>query len=133
LPKKHHKNIENRTKPVTNTLGPLLLCSSASVTEVQWESALDVARRAGVPEKLMPAYRSLPAMGLVGAVVISEILPKVSMFDRLHRWKFPHHVGYVLSKRAPLPFRSMPGDQALFHVDLTEAEEAALVAAGIVP
>jgi hypothetical protein len=53
------------------------------------------------------------------------------MFDAMYRWKFPTHVGYVLNKRAKLPFREMAGGQGVFHVDLTKDEERVIRASGM--
>ena len=131
LPDEHHKNIENRQRKVLSTTGPLLIHVSRASSEQWHDSALKVAREAGVPEELLPPYRGRDLGGIVGCVLISDVLPKRSLADLAYRWKFLEHVGYVLSKRAKLPFRAVSAGQGVFHVDLTSAEREAIVASGI--
>lgn len=130
LPDEHWKNIENRVRSVMSEPGPLLIHAALKQSNTVHEAALTIARKVGVPEKLMPNFEQ-PAMSLVGAVYVSEILPKDSLLDRLHRWKFPGHVGYVLSARTKLPPREVRGGQGLFHVDLTPEEVACCRAANL--
>lgn len=131
LPKQHWKNVENRQRAVMSTLGPLLIHTSARATHDRHAAALTVARKAGVPEELLPAWDSQPLGGIVGCVLVSQVLPKSSLLDHSYRWKFPEHVGYVLSKRVALPLREVSGGQGVFHVDLTSEEEALVRRAGI--
>lgn len=131
LPREHWKTVENRTRCVTSYTGPLLIHASQKCTLEQHEAALDVARKAGVPPELLPEYGSQDRGGIVGCVFVESILPKSSLFDGQHRWKFPNHFGYVLSKRVKLPFRMMRAGQGIFHVDLTQEEERLIREAGI--
>lgn len=132
LPDEHRKDIENRKRPVMNTLGPLLIHVTKTCNDAQYEASLKVARAAGVPEELLPDRDSRPRMGTVGAVIIDQVLPRVGILDSYYRWKFPAHVAYVIGKRVKLPFRSMPGAQSVFQVDLTTEEVAILKGAGII-
>ncbi len=131
LPDEHRKDIENRQRKVLSTPGPLLIQVTQRLTKDQHEAALTVARRAAVPEALLPPYQGRDLGGIVGCVLISEVLPRRSLADLVYRWKFEEHVGYVLAKRVKLPFRAVSAGQGVFHVDLTSAEREAIVAAGI--
>lgn len=123
LPDVHRKDIENRQRSVLSTLGPLLIHVAARATHERHAAALTVARKAGVPEALLPSSEDRVLGGIVGCVLVSMVLPQSSLLDAQYRWKFPNHVGYVLSKRVKLPFRAVSGGQGVFHVDLTAEEE----------
>ncbi len=131
LPEEHRKDVENRGRPVMNTLGPLLIHVSARATHERHAAALTVARKAGVPEALLPSPVDRQLGGIVGCVLVSQVLPKTSLFDAQYRWKFPNHVGYVLSKRVKLPFREVSAGQGVFRVDLTDEELGLIRDAGI--
>lgn len=131
LPDEHRKDIENRQRKVLSTVGPLLIHVAARSTEQWHHSALKVAREAGVPEALLPPYQGRDLGGIVGCVLISEVLPKRSLADLSYRWKFLEHVGYVLPKRVKLPFRAVSAGQGVFHVDLTSAERDLIRSASI--
>lgn len=131
LPDEHRKDIENRQRSVLSELGPLLIHVSARATHGRHAAALTVARKAGVPEELLPTQEDRVLGGIVGCVMVSQVLPKCSLFDRQYRWKFTEHVGYVLSKRVKLPFRAISGGQSVFHVDLTAEEQQLIQGAGI--
>jgi len=131
LPDIHRKDIENRQRTVLSTTGPLLIHVSARATSERHAAALTVARKAGVPEELLPTEQGRLLGGIVGCVFISQVLPKSSLFDQQYRWKFDNHIGYVLSKRTKIPFRPVSGGQGVFHVDLTRDEEDIIRGAGI--
>lgn len=131
LPDEHRKDIENRQRSVLSELGPLLIHVSARATDERHDAALAVARKAGVPEKLLPSRENRQLGGIVGCVLVSQVLPKLSLFDWQYRWKFPQYVGYVLAKRVKLPFRAVSGGQGVFHVDLTAEEQQLIQGAGI--
>lgn len=131
LPDVHRKDIENRQRSVLSTLGPLLIHVSARATHERHAAALTVARKAGVPDALLPSPDDRVLGGIVGCVLVSTVLPQSSLLDAQYRWKFPSHVGYVLSKRVKLPFRAVSGGQGVFHVDLTAEEERLIREAGI--
>ena len=133
LPDEHRKDIENRERSVMSTLGPLLIHVSARATAERHAAALTVARKAGVPEALLPSSDNRQLGGILGCVLISQILPRASLLDHSFRWKFPNHVGYVLAKRVKLPFRAVSAGQGVFHVDLTQQELGLIRGAGIVP
>lgn len=130
LPDEHWKNIENRQRSVMSTTGPLLLHAAAKADPIVHEAALTIARKAGVPEKLLPAMQQ-PAMSIVGAVYVAQVLPRRSLLDAQYRWKFPEHVGYLLTKRVRLAPRTVPGGQGVFHVDLTPEEAELCSEAGM--
>lgn len=133
LPNEHWKNIENRVRPVTKLCGPLLLHAAARCSDSTHAAAIAVARKAGVPEELMPGTDQ-PTMSLVGAVYVGDILPRTSLHDLNYRWKFRGHVGYVLTKRVKFAApRELPGAQGLFHVDLTPEEAQCCIEAGLLP
>jgi len=131
LPDEHRKDVENRKRPVTKTMGPVLLHAAKGCTLAQHVEATKVAREAGVPPELLPQHDSQPAMGLVGAVVLTGTLPAHSLLDAHYRWKFKGWEGYTVGARVKLPFRGMPGSQGIFYVDLTPDEEQILRLAGL--
>lgn len=131
LPQEHWKNIENRTRLISKRTGPLLIHAAQKCTLEQHDGALAVARKAGVPEELLPEYGSQDRMGILGCVLVYAVLPPRSLFDGMHRWKFTDHYGYVLTRRVKLPLRQMPAGQGIFHVDLTAREEQLIREAGI--
>jgi hypothetical protein len=133
LPVKHRKNIENRTRPVTSEMGPMLMSASKSMGRDYFEEACDGAIRRGVPEALLPKFSEMERGVLYGCVRFHRRLPTTSLEDSLWKWKFPAHTGYVLgaADAIRLPPRPVSGALGIFYVELTEEERELLRAAGM--
>lgn len=131
LPPEHRKPIENRKRSITSELGPMLIATSASVDDVYFESALEAARRRGVPESLLPTQEQLEFGVIYGVLRFDQILPKVSLMDALHPWKFPGSVGYVCAAALRLPPRPIKGAQTIYYVPLTDEDQRLLRAAAL--
>jgi hypothetical protein len=132
LPAEHRKPIENRSRPITSELGPILMAASAKTDRVYFETACEQAIRRGVPEHLLPKLGDLELGVLYGALRFHAVLPKTSLLDQVHPWKFPGHVGYACTDAVRLPPRPLKGSQTIYYVTLTEDEESLLRQAGLV-
>lgn len=133
LPDGQKKDIENRSRSVTSDMGPLLMAASAGVKRVYYEEACEGALKRGVPEALLPKLDDLQCGVLYGCVRLVRQLPKLSLEDKLFKWKFPGSVGYVLQNQIRLPPRPISGKQTMYYVDLTDEEQGLLRAAGMLP
>lgn len=131
LPPQYRKSIENRTRSITSEMGPILMAASAKTERVYFETACEQAIRRSVPEALLPSYDDLELGVLYGALRFRAMLPKVSLLDQVHPWKFPGHVGYACDGAMRLPPRPVSGEQGIFYVTLTDGEAALLRSAGL--
>jgi hypothetical protein len=138
------KNIENRRRKLTKTLGPILVKSSApnrgSATYHHDDADLPYYRRVReivlgwgwFPEELFPKFEQLQFGGIRGALNFAELLPPGFGADL--RWKFPDCFGYVVDRQLRLPFRPLKGGgQGIFYTTPTAEESDALRAAGLHP
>lgn len=126
LPPEHRKPVENRTRVITQEMGPMLVASSAKLDLDYYAAALDHARARGVPEALLPRPADLPLGVLYGVLRFDQMLPPESLLDALHPWKFPGHVGYVCGAALRLQPRAIKGAQTIYYVPLTVAEQQLL-------
>lgn len=139
------KNVENRSRCITRQMGPILVKSSApkprGTNTYQYEDAdlpyyktvRDVVLGRGwLPASAFPEFEQLQFGGIRGALNFSKLLAPGSSVDSQYRWKFPEYFGYVVDKSLKLPFREMKGGaQGIFYPEITDAEAAALRAAGL--
>lgn len=136
LPPECRKDVENRVRTVTSEMGPLLIHTSATkdspADRLYFDTACEQAERRGVPRELLPRYEDLERGVLYGCLRLTGILPKASLMDGVHRWKFPGQVGYMCSGAMRLPARPLRGQQTIFYVPLAEHEEALLREAGFI-
>lgn len=135
LPLKHRKDIENRIRPVTSEMGPMLMSASGKLSRDYFDEACAGALRRGVPAALLPKFEQMEKGVLYGCVAFERRLPTTSLEDLIWKWKFPAHTGYVLgaAKALRLPSRPVRGSQGIFYVDLTDDEQQLLRAAGFLP
>ena len=134
LPPEYRKDVENRVRTITSEMGPLLIHTSATkdspADRLYFDTACEQAERRGVPRELLPRYEDLDRGVLYGCLRFTGILPKASLMDPMHRWKFPGQVGYTCADALRLPPRPLRGQQTFFYVALTVEEEALLRQAG---
>lgn len=136
LPEQYRKNVENRTRNITNTMGPTLLHASKGMSRSYYDSVRDaVLGRKLVPEKLFPRFESFEGElgGIKGAFEITRHIGPNNPSGLSYRWKFPGHHGYDTRNAIALPFRPYSGALGFFRVELTADEEIALRKAGLLP
>lgn len=139
LPPELRKDVENRDRKLTNTLGPILVKSSARKgvkhgvdLDVQYydEARATVAGWGWFPMELFPAFEQLQFGCMRGALNFAELFPP--HFGRDLRWKFPLSYGYRVDRFVRFDPRPMKGGgQGIFYTTPTEAEAAALRAGGL--
>jgi len=134
LPVEYRKNIENRIRPVTSEMGPMLMSASATLHRDYFDEACEGALKRGVPEHLLPKFEQVEKSVLYGCIDFQRKLPTTSLEDMMWKWKFPGHTGYVLGTASAvrLPSRPIKGSQGVFYVTLTDEEQALLSAAGMI-
>lgn len=141
LPPELRKDVENRGKKLTKTLGPILVKSSARKgvkhgvdLDVQYfeEARKKVLSWGWFPEELFPKFEQLQFGGLRGALNFAELLPPY--FGRDKRWKFLEEYGYVVDRYVRFPFRPLKGGgQGIFYTETTNEESELLSSAGLLP
>lgn len=134
LPERYRKNVENRTRNLTNQLGATLVHASKKMPRSYYDNVRDmVLKRSLVPEELFPSFEELlPEIGgIKGAFEITHHLLPNDIMGASYRWKFPGHHGYVTRNAQTLPFRPYAGALGFFRVELTAEEELRLRAAGL--
>jgi hypothetical protein len=129
------KTVENRVW-TTKHRGAFLIHASKGMTPDEWIAAEAFARGAGfsgiIPRSASGAAESsLPRGGIVGAARIKHVYSPGKPLAG-EPWLMADHYGFALADITPLPFRAYSGRQRWFNVELTAAEEAALLAAGLV-
>lgn len=136
------KNVENRSRCLVRTLGPMLVKSSARKPKVKGydqDLAYYEATRKRVvddmrlvPGNLFPDFDRLQFGGIRGAFNFAEMLEPHDIRDEKHPWKFSECFGYVVDRVVTLPFRKVKGGaQGIFYPEITDAEAAALRAAAL--
>jgi hypothetical protein len=142
LPSGFRKDVENRGKKLTKTLGPILVKSSAAnrgSKKLNYEDS-DLSYYSRVreqvlgwgwfPEELFPKFDQLQFGGIRGALNFSELLPPAFGSDL--RWKFPDSFGYVVDRYVRFPFRPLKGGgQGIFYTEPSTVEVTLLKAAGL--
>jgi hypothetical protein len=129
LPRAHAKTIENRPRR-WHYRGPLLIHAGKTCSRADYESAIAFCEaHTSVPRVLLPRFEQLDRGGIVGAVRLAGVLEPDAFtpFD----WHMPDSFGLQLEQHMPLPFRAYPGALGLFRVELTQSEERALTAGGL--
>lgn len=135
------KNVENRARCLVRTLGPMLVKSSARKPKVKgydqdlayYEATRKrVVEQMGLPASRFPDFEQLQFGGIRGAFNFADLLEPHDARDGQYSWKFPECFGYVVDRVVTLPFRKVKGGaQGIFYPEITEAEAAALRAAGL--
>jgi hypothetical protein len=129
LPPEFRKDVENRGRKLTKTLGPILAKSSTvnrgskkfdyedSDANYYAQVRKQVLGWGWFPEELFPKFDQLQFGGIRGALNFSELLRPGYGAD--HRWKFPECFGYVVDKAVKFPFPPVEGRRAghLLHGD----------------
>jgi len=147
LPAPWRKNVENRARCLTRSLGPILVKSSAvnkGSKKLKYEDAdlpyYERTRRRVVdelrlvPANLFPAFEQLQFGGIRGAFNFAELLEPHDLRDGQHPWKFSECFGYAVDRAHLLPFRPLKGGgQGIFYTDITNEEAEALSSAGLLP
>ena len=139
LPPELRKDVENRGRKLTKTLGPILVKSSARKPMKNGHDR-DLLYYFGVyahveswgwfPMDQFPRFDQLQFGGIRGALNFSQLLPPGFGADL--RWKFPESFGYVVDRYVRFPFRPLKGGgQGIFYTEPTDSERALLAAAGM--
>lgn len=135
LPEKYRKNVENRTRNITNQMGASLVHASKRMTRPYYNNVRELVLQRGlVPEELFPSFELLqPELGgIKGAFELVEHLRPDDLLGASYRWKFQGHHGYVTRNAVELPFRPYAGALGFFSVELTAEEELRLRSVGLI-
>lgn len=122
------KDVENRVW-TTKLRGAFLIHASQGMTDQEWLDAETFAHGAGFKGLIPRTRERLQRGGIVGAARIKHVY---SPGEPVAPWHMRDQYGFALADVTPLPFRAYSGRQRWFNVELTAAEEAALLAAGLV-
>lgn len=108
------KTIENRTWN-TSWRGRFLVHAAKTMTDAEYVACRRFCAWA-IPEREFPAVTDFALGGIVGAVTLDDVLPKIDEAPP-NSWRMDGQFGYVCSDPEPYPFVPVRGLQRFFQLD----------------